>query len=319
VGRVELHTHLEGSVTPARLIKLAEKYGQPGVPVSCLNQDGTEYRFTGFHGFLDLFKDVTSLLKTPADFHAVTLDLGEQLAADQVEYAEVIVSFGVMQIRDIDPQTVQQAVWEAALQVRENLGVVMQFLPDAVRQFGLSRAMRAWESAAICGRHLGVVGFGLGGDETSGPASQFAGLCAEVRGEGLGVSIHAGEVTAMGAKGADSVRQAVEDCGATRIGHGLAAAADPLVMGLLAARQVLVEMCPGSNVQTGAIKTLADHPLRSFLEQGIPCCLNTDDRTMFGLDLNGEYTAAVEAFGLSDEELTLMDRQARQAAFALTP
>ena len=166
-------------------------------------------------------------------------------------------------------------------------------------------------------RGLGVVGFGLGGDETSGPARDFADLCAEVRAEGLGVSIHAGEVTAMGRAAAGSVRQAVEDCGATRIGHGLGAVADPEVMSLLADRQVLVEMCPRSNVLTGAIERLEDHPIRAFLEAGIPCCLNTDDRSLFGLDLAGEYEAAKTVLGIEEEEWALMQKNARKGSFAL--
>lgn len=314
-SRVELHTHLEGSVTPERLIQLAEKYGQPGLPVSCLTPDGTAYRFEGFHGFLDLFKKVTLMLKTPADFHNITQDLGKQLADDRVEYAEVIVSFGVLQIRDINPLKVQEAIWDAAQRVESAFGVKMRFVPDAVRQFGRDKAMRAWEAAAQC-RDLGVVGFGLGGDETDGPAGKFAGLCEEVRSEGLGVALHAGEVTAMGKGAAESVRQAVDECGATRIGHGLGAASDPLTMGMLAARQIFVEMCPRSNVKTGAIDQLADHPLRQFMDMGIPCCLNTDDRTLFGLDLSTEYEAATEIFDLTDQEKATMQDQARAAAFS---
>lgn len=319
MGRIELHTHLEGSVTPDRLIELARRHGQPGVPLACLDPDTGAYRFQGFHGFLDLYKNVTLLLRTPADFHAVTLDLGRQLAVDEVSYAEVIVSFGVLLVRDIDPLPVQQAIWEAARQVEESSGVTMRFVPDAVRQFGLQKAIRAWEAAARCGRAMGVVGFGLGGDETSGSARQFRDLCAEVRAEGLGVSMHAGEVTAMGPDGAESVRQAVEDCGATRIGHGLAAAGDPRVMSLLQARGTFVEMCPRSNVRTGAIARLCDHPLRAFLDAGIPCCLNTDDRTLFGLDLAGEYAAARDVFQLTDAEISLMERQAARAAFGDLP
>lgn len=315
MARIELHTHLEGSVTPGRLVALASKYGQPGLPLACLDSSGQHYRFQGFHGFLDLYKNVTLLLKEPSDFHAITLDLGEQLAADEVEYAEVIVSFGVMRLRQLDPVALQQAIWEAAQLVQERHGVTMRFIPDAVRQFGRDHAMRTWESAATCGRALGVVGFGLGGDETSGPAELFSDLCAEVRAEGLGVSIHAGEVTAMGPQGANSVRQAVEDCGATRIGHGLCAAEAPLVLDLLAARQVFIELCPRSNVATGNLTRLEDHPLRTFLEAGIPCGLNTDDRTLFDLDLAGEYAAVGAAFQLTDEEIATMHSQARQAAF----
>jgi len=314
-GRVELHTHLEGSVTPARLILLAEKYGQPGLPAACLTKAGDAYHFEGFHGFLELFKHVTSLLRTPEDFHVAARDLGGQLAADGVDYAEVTLSYGVLHLRGIDPAPVQRALAEAAALVEEADGVVLRWIPDAVRQWGVDKAWRAWEAAATAGRDLGVVGFGLGGDETAGPAADFANLFAEVKAEGFGVTIHAGEVPGMGAAAVDSIRQAVEDCGADRIGHGLAAAHDPLILATLAAREVFVEMCPGSNLATGGISAWGDHPLRTFLTAGIPCCLNTDDRALFDLDLEGEYRQAGDLLALTATEHDGMQKAARKAAF----
>ena len=314
-GRVELHTHLEGSVTPARLILLAEKYGQPGLPAALLTEDGSAYRFEGFHGFLNAFKDVTSLLRTPGDFHAAALDLGGILKTDDVTYAEVSLSYGVLLKRNIDPVSVQTALFEAAAEARETDGVVMRWIPDAVRQWGVDAGWRAWETAARAGRDLGVVGFGLGGDEAAGPASDFADLFSEVKGEGYGVTIHAGEIPAMGRAAVDSIRQAVEECGADRIGHGLAAVQDPLILATLAARGVFVEMCPGSNVRTGGIPAWSDHPLREILDAGVPCSLNTDDRAMFDLDLEGEYRRAAEFADLSPEEHDRMQKAARQAAF----
>ena len=312
---VELHTHLEGSLTPARLIDLAARHGRSHLVPECLAVDGRTFCFEGFHGFLDLYRRLTSVMRTPADFHALALDLGDQLHADHVGYAEVTVSFGVLQKRQIDPAAVQRALAEAAAEVAETSGVVMRWIPDAVRQWGLDSAWRAWEAAAACGRELGVVGFGLGGDETAGPAADFAGLFAQVRAEGFGVTIHAGEIPGMGEAGRDSVRQAVLDCGAHRIGHGLAAAGDPQLLALLADQKVCVELCPRSNVKTGGIAALAEHPLRAFLEHGVPCCLNTDDRTLFGLDLQGEYAAAAAELQLTPAEQAGMLKAARQAAF----
>lgn len=313
---VELHTHLEGSVTPERLQALAEKYGQSGLAAACLADDGRSFRCAGFAGFLDLFRQVTLVMRTPSDFHALALDLGAQLAQDGVGYAEVTVSYGVLLKRGIDPPPVQAALAAAAAEVEQTRGVVMRWLPDAVRQWGVQEAGRAWEAAARCGRALGVVGFGLGGDETAGPAADFAPLFAEVKAEGLGVTIHAGEVPAMGRGALDSVRQAVWDCGADRIGHGLAAADDPRLLGQLASRGTFVELCPRSNVLTGAIPRLAAHPLRRFLEAGVPCCLNTDDRTLFGVDLCAQYGAAREVLGLTRAEQSAMQAAARRAAFA---
>ncbi len=313
---VELHTHLEGSLTPRRLVALAERHGRPGLPARCLDPDGTAYTFSGFHGFLELYRNLTSVILTPADFHAVALDLGEQLAADGVGYAEISVAVGVMLRREIAPGPVMEALAEAAAEVADSSGVVMRWIPDAVRQWGVDEGWRAWEAAFACGRRSGVVGFGLGGDETAGPVADFAALFAAVKEAGYGVTIHAGEVPAMGSAGAESVRQAVTECGAQRIGHGLAAAGDPEVLALLAERGVCVEMCPRSNVATGGIAALGDHPLRTFLAAGVPCCLNTDDRTLFNLDLSGEYAAAAAELGLTEVEKDRMLEAARTAAFA---
>jgi adenosine deaminase len=313
---IELHTHLEGSVTPERLRILAERHGLPGLPGECLNQQGTAYVFSDFPGFLDVFHKVTLLLQTPADFHGIALDLGDQLARDGVEYAEVMLSYGVMLKRGLDPLQVQAALAEAAAEIEETRGVVVRWIPDAVRQWGLEKGWYAWEMAATAGRQLGVVGFGLGGDEASGPAGEFAELFAEVKSEGLGITIHAGEVTSMGHKAAaESVRQAVEECGANRIGHGLAAIGDDLLLATLAARDVFVELCPGSNVLTGALKSHCEHPVQKFLDAGVPCSLNTDDRTLFDSDLITEYKMARENLGLTPDQEELMQTAALKATF----
>lgn len=319
LARIELHTHLEGSVTPARLRALAARHGRPDVPDACLDATGQAFRFAGFHGFLELYKQATAVMRTPRDFRELALDLADQLRADGVAYAEVSVSYGVLLARGLDPAPVQAALWEASEEALATRGVTLRWLPDAVRQFGVDAAWRAWECAARAGRAQGVVGFGLGGDEANGPARDFAALFAEVRAAGLGVSIHAGEVTAMGDGARDSIRQAIDDCGAARIGHGLAAAGDPVLLRELAARGIFVELCPRSNVATGAVPQLAAHPLQAFLAAGVPCCLNTDDRTLFGLDLRGEYEAARAVLALTDEQERAMAAAAAAAAFDVVP
>jgi len=313
---VELHTHLEGSLTLRRFLTLCERHGRPELPARCLDDDGAGYRFDDFTGFLDLYRMITSVIRTPADFHALVLDLGEQMEADEVGYAEVMVSVGVMLRREIDPGPVFAALAEAAAEVAETCGVTLRWIPDAVRQWGVDEGWRAWEAAHAAGRGLGVVGFGLGGDEAAGPAADFAAVFASVKEEGYGVTIHAGEITAMGPAGCESVRQAVVACGADRIGHGLAAAADPALLALLAERGVCVELCPRSNVATGQLPRLADHPVRAFLEAGVPCCLNTDDRTLFGLNLKDEMAAGGQVLGLSVVDHAAMMSAASQHKFS---
>ena len=114
---------------------------------------------------------------------------------------------------------------------------------------------------------------------------------------------------------------AVEACGATRVGHGVTAAADPApaVLALLRERNVFVELCPGSNVRTGVVADLAAHPWPRFLAAGIACCLNTDDRGLFALDLATEYRSAATIQGLDPAAAALMQRQALDAAFCAAP
>ena len=308
---VELHRHLEGSVRPSRLIGLAAKHGLPEVAVACLDASGDSYLPSGDFGeFLERFKAVCAVLVTPADYHAVAMDLIEDLAAEGVVCAEIIISYGGMLKLGRNPAPIQAALAEAAAAARQEQGIVLGWLPDAVRHFGPDAAWRVLEAAAKAGRSGGVVGFGLGGDEMAAPARDFAEHCAAAGREGLGVAIHAGETA-----GPESVREAVAVCGAGRIGHGLSASADPEVMKLLAERNVLVELCPGSNLATGVLSAAADHPLRSFLAAGIPCCLNTDDPAIFGLTLRGEYEQAARVHGLKTEEARRMQRQALEASF----
>lgn len=310
---LELHVHLEGSLSPELLRALAERYGQPGVPEACLTPDGGRYLpVAGFAQFLERYKAVVSLLRTPRDYHEAALGLGAALAEQGVVYAEVTVGYGVMHRQGVATGPVQLALHEAAAQVAQERGATILWQADAVRQWGVDAAWRALEAAMRCGRGLGVVAFGVGGDETALPAGDFAPLLAAAAREGFGTTLHAGETG-----GAESVRQAVL-AGAQRIGHATSAGRAPEVLALMAGAGVFAELCPGSNVATGAVAGFQEHPLRAFLEAGVPCCLNTDDPALFGLSLRGEYARARKMLGLSEAEERRMQRQALAASFAPT-
>ncbi|MBK6898763.1 MAG: adenosine deaminase family protein [bacterium] len=308
---LELHVHLEGSLAPELLRALAERYGQPGVPAACLTPDGSRYLpVAGFAQFLERYKAVVSLLRTPRDYHEAALGLGAALAGQGVIYAEVTVGYGVMHRQGVATEPVQLALHEAAAQVAQERGVRMLWQADAVRQWGADAAWKALEAALRCGPGLGVVAFGVGGDETALPAGDFAPLLAAAAREGFGTTLHAGETG-----GAASVRDAVL-AGAQRIGHATAAGGAPEVLAMMAGAGVFAELCPGSNVATGAVGGYAAHPLRAFLAAGVPCCLNTDDPALFGLSLRGEYERAREALGLLEVEERRMQAQALSACFA---
>jgi adenosine deaminase len=308
--KAELHVHLEGSIRPAIACQLAKRHGVE------LNNDEVRrrYAYTSFAGFLDAFKWVTSFLRDPADFALVAADLAEQLLEQNVVYAEVTLSVGVMFLRQQRAEANFEAI-VAATEPYQKRGLQMNWIFDAVRQFGAEAAMRVVETARRCGSPQ-IVAFGIGGDELSLPTSEFRAVYERVAGYGLHRLMHAGEIG-----GPEKIREAVELLGAERIGHGIAAIHDEELMHMLAERKIPLEVCPGSNLRTGALglqrrnkaATLAEHPLLELLRKGVPVTLSTDDPAMFHTSLEEEYGAA-RSMGLTEEELVeLVDNSFRHA------
>lgn len=284
--KAELHVHLEGSMEPETVVELGVRHG-----VELTREEvAARYQFKDFPGFIEAFKWVTSFLRQPADYALVAERLAETLLRQNVMYAEVTLSVGVMLWRKQDAEANFLAVVEAGRRVQAK-GLRLQWIFDCVRQFGRDAAM---DVARLAGRWKaeGVVAFGMGGDELSRPTEEFRDVYEYAARKGLQCVVHAGETGS-----AQEVREAVEILGARRIGHGIAVMHDPLVEETLQVFGVSLEICPTSNLRTGALArqlgrseaSATDHPIRGFLERGLLCSISTDDPAMFGTSLNAEY------------------------------
>lgn len=282
--KAELHVHLEGSIEPETLAEIA--------PQLTLDEIRGRYRYDSFLQFLKNFGWVATHLAEPRHYAIATERLLENLERQNVRYAEITLSAGVVFRKGQDLTAIHQAVREAAASSR----VEVQWIWDAVRQWGVSAAQQVAEAAAAH-RNQGVVAFGLGGDEAAGPAREFQGVFAWARDHGLRLVCHAGEVT-----NADSIWQAIE-CGAERVGHGIRAVDDPTLLRYLAEKNIPLEVSISSNVCLGNVPSLAEHPVRRIFDAGVPLILNTDDPPMFGTTLMREFEIAAETFGFSEEEL----------------
>lgn len=280
----ELHLHLEGAVEPETLREID--------PSLTLEEIAAATTYTDFDGFIQSYIWVNRRLQTPAHYAIAARRLFERLHSENVSYAEVTLSTGMMLWKGQDAAAIYDAVQHEALCAR--LGV--RWILDAVRQFGADAATPVFELAA--GRvHDGVVAIGLGGFETGAPASDFTDLYRRARDRGLHTVCHAGETS-----NAQNVWDALS-IGAERIGHGIRSIEDPKLLDHLRQNQIPLEICITSNLRTGAIATMEDHPVRKLFDAGVPIILNTDDPALFGCTLPSEFGLARDRFGFTDDEL----------------
>jgi adenosine deaminase len=310
--KAELHLHLEGSLQPATVVALARRHG------TALSEEEVRrrYAYRNFMEFIEAFKWVCSLLREPDDYGLVARDLGEQLLAQHVVYVELTLSIGVMLLRQQCVEKNFAAILEAAETFMAR-GLRFNFVFDAVRQFGAAAAMQVVEAAERCGSRS-IVAFGIGGDELSVPVKEFRGVYEAAAKFGLHRLMHAGEIG-----GPKEIREAIELLGVERIGHGIAAVRDRSLMDLLAERKIPLEICPGSNMRTGALAKqlgageaqIGQHPLPILFRHGIPVVISTDDPAMFHTGLSEEYENAAR-MGLLEDELTRIVKMGFAHAFS---
>ncbi len=306
--KAELHLHLEGTVTPETLVELSERHPEGRLT---LEQARALYHYVDFSGFLMAFKAITERLLTPEDYELITWRMAESLAAQGVVHAEVYVSVGVVYYwRRIEFEPLFAGMERARLRAEREFGTSILWIFDAVRHFGVEEAARVFRKAAeMRSEYPSIIGIGIGGDERRTGAEPFRELYAAARDAGLRLTAHAGETV-----GPESIWGAL-NIGAERIGHGLSAQFDAELMDVLVERQVPVEICVTSNVRTGSCLSLAEHPVRRYFDSGLMITLNSDDPTLFGSDLLGEYTIAEREFQFTQEQLRELAANSIEASF----
>ena len=306
--KVELHVHFGGSIPLETIEKLARKNGVDIEPLK-KRFEPTGSRYGSLVDFLDSYRLRCKCLQNSEDFEEACIDVLARLRAQGVRYAEITISPTAYRLNGLLMDEIMPGIEAGAKRVRAEGGMEARFIFDIGRQFGPEQA---WQTAREAAHHQdrGVIGLGLGGDELHYSPEIFRAHFAFARKEGLHRVAHAGE-----AGGAESIWGALRSLGAERIGHGVAARGDEALLEHLRIHQVPVEMCPTSNLETGAIRSYSDHPLPEFLRRGLLVSLNTDDPAMFGTTLTEEYLICAEKLGLEWDEIKALCLNGIKASF----
>jgi adenosine deaminase len=323
VPKVLLHDHLDGGLRPQTVLELARETGYqnlPGDNVEELTRRLTEGAHRGhLEVYLDAFRHTVAVMQTASALRRVAAECAEDLAADGVVYAEVRFAPELHTERGLSLDEVVQAVLEGFRQGSKDRGIKVYALLTAMRT-----AARSLEIAELAVRYRdeGVVGFDIAGAEAGWPPSRHLDAFQYIKRENFHITIHAGE-----AFGLPSIWEAVQWCGTERLGHGVRIVDDIQIspegavrLGRLAAyirdRRIALEMCPTSNVQTGAAPSIALHPLRLLRQLSFRVTVNTDNRLMSQVTLSSEFHRLVTEFGYGWSDVEWLTTNAMKSAFA---
>jgi aminodeoxyfutalosine deaminase len=293
--KVELHVHLEATVRPEVLLDIARRNGFE-LPADTPEGIRDLYRYRDFDHFIQVWILTTNALRTADDFRRVVVDYAEEAKRHGAVYLEGIFSPIERTWRGVSWDELFSGYCDGAQEAREAHGVDVLLTPDITRGAPVEDGFELVRQAARY-KERGIAGIGLGGEEALYPPEKFEGVFELVREEGFASVPHAGEVV-----GPESVRGALDALQADRIRHGIRAVEDPELMQELAERRVVLDITPLSNLRTGVVKTLAEHPLPELVAAGIPCTVSTDDPEMFDTDLTREYEAVL-TLGLDPKRL----------------
>ncbi|MDF8352682.1 adenosine deaminase [Ensifer adhaerens] len=303
--KAELHCHIEGATPPELALAQAEKYG---VDTSAIIRDKA-YVWEDFTSFVTCYDAIASLFKTEEDYALLAEAYLTELAEAGTIYSEIIVSPDHGNTIGLGAHAYLEGLAAGMEAARQKTGIESRMLITGIRHLGPESVIKTAEFAARR-EHKLVTGFNLAGEERMHKVADFARAFDIVRDAGLGLTIHAGELS-----GAFSVRDALDHVRPSRISHGVRAIEDADLVRRLADEGVVLEVCPGSNISLQVFPDFASHPLRALHEAGVRVTLNSDDPPFFHTSLAQEYDIASAVMGFSDDEINGMTRTAIEAAF----
>ena len=305
--KVELHLHFEGAAPPSFIRGMA---AEKSVDISGIFDERGNYRTGTFDHFLRVYEAACTVLQTPDDFRRLCLAVLEESAGNGVVYSETFLSPDFCGGGDVEAwRDYLAAIEDAAREAEAKFGITLRGIVTSVRHFGPDQAKRTALCAAET-RSDFLTGYGLAGAELQGRPKDFAWSFDLAREAGLHLTCHAGEWG-----GPDMVADTLRDLRPARIGHGINAIHDLALVDRLAEAGTVLEVCPGSNVYLGAVKSWRDHPIESLRSREVKVTVSTDDPPFFGTTMTREWEMLEKAFAWNEDDLRDLNRVALDAAF----
>ncbi|MHA2303529.1 MAG: adenosine deaminase [Candidatus Thorarchaeota archaeon] len=306
--KVELHVHILGTIRPRTLLDFIDEGGFE-TPYKSEEDLAQLFQFQDFGHFISVYSEVVNFISKEKQFERLAFEMLEDLAASNVRYAEI--SFSApdhMRRRELEFGAMLDAIDRGIRRAHRKTGIEADVRIDLVRNYGPESAMEVLDW--IRERLDSIVSVDIGGSEHNFPAKPFAPVYKEARNLGLHLVAHAGE-----AEGPESIWDVIKFLEVERIGHGTSAIKDAQLMDHIKEKGIAIESCPVSNVRTGVVASIEEHPIREFYDRGLLVTVNSDDPAFFDTNITFEYTQLHDKLGFSLADLYSITQNGIESAF----
>ncbi|SMG03173.1 adenosine deaminase [Burkholderia singularis] len=308
--KAELHIHIEGSLEPELIFKLAQR-NQVKLAYDSIDALRAAYAFTDLQSFLDIYYAGASVLLTEQDFHDMTAAYVERALADHVAHTEIFFDPQTHTARGVPIETAVAGI-ERALADAEQRGLSSKLILCFLRHLPEEDALATFDAALPLFERYAhrLIGVGLDSSERGNPPSKFARVFAKARERGLKLVAHAGEEGPP-----EYVTEALDLLKVDRIDHGVRSSEDAALVARLASEKIALTVCPLSNLKLRVFDDLSQHTLKDLLGRGVAVTINSDDPAYFGGYVNDNYFASVDALQLGDADVYTLIRNSFDASF----
>lgn len=305
--KLELHIHTLGSLQPSRLLSIIREDGIE-TPYETVEDIVRRFEYTDFTNFIEVYMEIVGYITNEKHFEHITYDMLEKCSECNVHYVEASFSPRDHLLHNLDFSEMVKAINRGIDRARSSFGIEANIRIDIVRSSTQDEAMEILDMIEMNPHN--IVSIDIGGNEPLFPPKPFAEAYKRAREMGLHLVAHAGE-----AAGPQSIWDAIEYLDVERIGHGVTAREDPKLIEYLNDRQIGIEMNPVSNLRTGVVKSIRDHPVRAFYDKGLLVTVSSDDPSLFHTDLNNEFIQIHKHLGFSLAELFQLSLNGIKSAF----